>query len=495
MPESTFGVYRELTRIAVGGSAEVFKARDSRTGELVALKVMLPRSGPTEGFDEEARLQQQLRHPNLVAVREHGVVDGQPYLALEYVDGPSLAAVLATRRLSAATAVHVAVHVLEALSAVHRARGRDGAPLDVVHRDVTPQNIMFDADGSVKLGDFGIARSRLANRTRTGMIKGKLGYLAPEQVTQSAVDARTDLYQVGLVLFEMLCGVPYFGEMSELDLLRAAEAPEVKQPSSFGAPVALDAIVAKALKRFPEERYASADAFARELAAVASALGPPDLGFLTTVAARPPERRPRGSAWMLVVAACVTLVGGAAAMFARRQVTPLASPVAVALTAAPTEVQTPISPPAPPPVTIEAPSGPPRKTRPAKREPTVTPLPEPTAAPEPEPPRDVLAPCLERLGARGIAIVDLPAPLRRDVTDPSADKAELCERLDAVTVDRAFVERKLARLQGAIDRLPPDDPRRPASKGIVRDTLQTLLDGNVARTNEKLRELEKILAR
>ncbi len=495
MPEASFGPYRELTRIAVGGSAEVFKARDGRNGELVALKVMLPSSGAVADFAQEALLQKQLRHPNLVAVHEQGVVDGLPFLALEYVDGPSLATVLAERKLSVATALHIALRVLDALSAVHDARGSDGKPLEIVHRDVTPQNIMFASHGEVKLGDFGIAKSRAATRTRTGMIKGKLGYLAPEQVTQSAVDARTDLYQLGLVLFEMLCGVPYFGDMNELELLRAAEAPEPKRPSAYGAPTSVDAVVQRALKRFPEERYASADAFASEIASVATTLEAPDLSFVRSAEPCPRVKARARVGIVVAVSAVLAVAGGlATAVLGSRAAMVTSAPAEVAPSAAPVSNET-----LAPPTLAEAPAAPPKKARQTKRDTpqslAAAPMTEAERQPSVEPSRDILEPCIERLRTRGIATSDLPAALQRDLENPAADKAALCAQLDAMTVDRAVVERKLTRLQSAIDRLAPDDPRRPALKGIARDTLQTLLDGNVPRTNEKLRELERLLAR
>ncbi len=514
MAEASFGDYRDLVRIAVGGSAEVFAARESRSGARVALKVVLPgaRHALEEGFAEEARVQERLRHPNLVRVLGHGVAQGRPYLSLELIEGPSLATLLARGRLTAGTALHIALGVLEALKVVHEARDADGTPLEIVHRDVTPQNIMFQRDGTVKLGDFGIARSRIAARTRTGMIKGKLGYLAPEQVTQSTIDARTDLYQVGLVLFEMLCGVPYFDGMSELDLLRAAEAPVSKRPSDFGAPDVTDALVQRALMRFPEERYASAAAFADAIRRVAATIEPPNLDALrvpgeTLLSAPTPRRARVGLAFGLVGGLVLTALA-IATVIERGEPTPARTeaaadnapapgPAAIApetpapleTTAAPTTVITP------PPVPSRKSRGPKRETPPAVAPPSPEPAPAPVPAPVNQPPTDSLAPCLTRLEARDIAVADLPETLKRELKNPASDKQLLCAKLDAVTIDRPLVERRLARIQAAIDRLDANDERRPGLKGIARDTLQTLLDGNVARTNDKLRELEQMLGR
>lgn len=494
MIEQDFGNYRPLERIAVGGNAEVFKARDARTGTFVALKVLLPGAG-TDNLEAEARLQRRLRHPNLVAVRDYGVAHGRPYLALELVEGPSLATVLATHRLSVSTALHIAIEVLEALAAVHALRDVDGSPLDVVHRDVTPQNIMFEAGGRVKLGDFGIARTRGATRTRTGLVKGKLGYLAPEQVSLSSVDARTDIYQVGLVLFEMLCGKPYFGELSELELLRAAEVPTPKLPSDHGAPVDTDPVVQKALMRFPEQRHASATAFITELKRVALLHGEPDLSFLPTSKRRTVSRSRRTA--KMVVGASAIAITTVISLFAIRQREVPTEPASAA--PSPIADQQPAELPralvAPDAPTVVPPA---RRTRPARREdapiPTVAEIPRPIDPQTRDLPSNTLVMCLERLRTRGISTVDLPEALQTALRDSDPQEATLCAALDAVRIDRAYVERKLARLQSAVAALPASDPRRPQLNAAARDTLQSLLDGNLSRTDEKLHALERILA-
>ncbi len=227
------GGYLLERRLAVGGMAEIFEARRDDGGPLVVVKLLLPQYARDAEIEEmlrhEAELQERLSHPGLVRVLEHGEDDGQPYLVMERVDGVSLADLLAypdVPRLPRDVALFVIRRVLEALAYVHDAKGADGAPLAIVHRDVTPQNILISRDGDVRLGDFGIARSSLRDaRTRTGVIKGKLRYVAPEQVTGSAIDARTDLYSLGVVAFELLTGEPYLVGDSEIALLRAAEDP------------------------------------------------------------------------------------------------------------------------------------------------------------------------------------------------------------------------------------------------------------------------------
>src|SRR5690349_17535774 len=185
MPRGTerIGKWTLGRRIAVGGMAEIFEARGP-DGQRVVLKVLLPQHARDPEFvrmlEDEARVHTVLAHPNLVRVLGHGVDAEQPWLALEHVDGPSLADLGAAlrragRRMPPGVAVYVAGELLRALEYVHDARDASGRPLAIVHRDVTPQNVLLDRGGRVRLGDFGIARSTVRDgRTRTGVIKGKL---------------------------------------------------------------------------------------------------------------------------------------------------------------------------------------------------------------------------------------------------------------------------------------------------------------------------------
>lgn len=263
-----FGTFVAGRRIAVGGMAEVFEARPiGQTGPApFVLKLLLPQYARdldvVSSLLHEAELARVLSHPNLVAVVGHGIEDGQPWLAMERVDGPTLAELARALeeqggKLPADLAVHVVRELVRALSCVHEAKTPAGEPLSIVHRDVTPQNVLLSRRGAVLLGDFGIARSGLRDgRTRTGVIKGKLAYLAPEQATGSAIDARTDLYAAGVILWELLAGAPYLAGKTELELLRAAEEPQ-HRPAGTGDPE-LEALLARMLRRFPEERPARA---------------------------------------------------------------------------------------------------------------------------------------------------------------------------------------------------------------------------------------------
>ncbi len=276
------GAYRLLRRVAIGGMAEIFEARGEDDERPLVVKVLLPQHARDRDFvrmlEHEATLQSGLDHPNLVRVIDFGVADGQAYLAMELVDGASLGEVEAMlratgRRLPVALAVHVVAELLDALDYVHTARDGDGEPLGIVHRDVTPQNVLLSRQGEVRLGDFGIARSNVRDtRTRTGVIKGKLRYLSPEQVTGSRVDPRTDAYAAGLILFELLTGSPYIEGESEIALLRAAEAPPARRPSEVAdVDPRFDAVLARVLARFPEERPSSAHAFRTALDEIANA--------------------------------------------------------------------------------------------------------------------------------------------------------------------------------------------------------------------------------
>lgn len=287
-----FGDYQLVRRIAVGGMAEIFEARSRREhapADTVVLKVLLPQLARDPEFvrllRDEARIGTMLRHPNLVRLFELGQVGNQTYLAMELVDGIPLSDLLCfcvqrQERLPIGVTLFVIDQVLEALAYAHDACDEDGTPLRIVHRDVTPHNVLLSRTGEVRLSDFGIARSTVRDgRTRTGVIKGKVRYLAPEQVTASAIDARTDLYAVGLMLFEMATGTHFLEGETELELLRLAEDPPFRAPSSVVEEAAcVDVLVRKALGRFPEERYGSAPVFLRALRGVrADKAGPTEL--------------------------------------------------------------------------------------------------------------------------------------------------------------------------------------------------------------------------
>lgn len=260
-----------MERIAVGGMAEIFLARRCGPGgfaKLMALKRVLPelarQSEFREMFADEARLCASLSHPGLVQVFDYGEVDDTPYLAMEWVDGGDLTVLLdAGGPLPTEAATFIMAEVVRALAYVHDALDDEGKSLKIVHRDLSPGNILISRAGDVKLGDFGVAkaRGRLA-RTEAGQLKGTLAYLSPEQVSGGQVDERTDVYAVGLLLFELLTGERYVQGDSEVELLKAASHPKQRSASECCAdvPDELDKVLGKALALDPERRFPNAAA-------------------------------------------------------------------------------------------------------------------------------------------------------------------------------------------------------------------------------------------
>jgi hypothetical protein len=256
--------------VASGGMGQVFRARDVQSGELVAVKMLLgDLAAHMARFDHERRALARLSHPGIVRYVAHGLAaSGQPYLAMEWLDGEDLASRLARGKLTLDESLDLAIRVAEALSAAH-AR-------DIVHRDLKPSNI-FLVDGQtdrVKVLDFGIARLDSGTRvTLTGTIIGTLGYMAPEQAgTERAVDARADVFSLGCVLFECLTGTPAFEAdhpMALLTKLVFAEPPRLSDvlPS---APAALDALLGRMLAKDPAERPPHGGAIAEALATIGS---------------------------------------------------------------------------------------------------------------------------------------------------------------------------------------------------------------------------------
>jgi len=255
-----FGNYELLEKVAVGGMAEIFRAR-SMHGQGVQKVVCIKRIHPAlssdgvfvEMFIEEARLGVSMVHGNIVPVFDFGYVDGHYYLAMEWVEGLDLATLNGRARIvgmpwPTELAVHVVVEVLEGLAYAHQKRDDQGRPLELVHRDVSPSNILVSLDGQVKLLDFGIARSEAREwQTRTGVVKGKPGYMAPEQACGAEVDARADVWSCGAVLYELLSGVRLRDERRPL------------------ADPDLDAIVRRAIDAIPKNRHGSARELQAEL--------------------------------------------------------------------------------------------------------------------------------------------------------------------------------------------------------------------------------------
>jgi eukaryotic-like serine/threonine-protein kinase len=255
------GRYQLGSLLGVGGMARVYVATDRVLERQVAVKVLSPSDAQdplfVERFRREARAAARLSHPNIVAVFDSGSDADQPYLVMEYVPGQSLAQLLARQgRLAPRRAVELAIQVCAALAAAH-AQG-------LVHRDIKPANVLVSPDGQVQVTDFGIVKASAATTlTGTGTVLGTAAYLSPEQAQGGPVDARSDLYGLGCVLYELLCGSPPFGSGADRSPVAIAtrhvsEPPEPPSARNPQVAPALDQVVLTALAKDPAQRYQSA---------------------------------------------------------------------------------------------------------------------------------------------------------------------------------------------------------------------------------------------
>lgn len=276
-----FGKYRLIRRIAVGGMAQIWLAvqRGPHGFEKTAvLKVILPELCTNDEFVQmfldEARLAAGLDHSNVVRIYDFGEVNGQYYLAMEHLPGEDLASIMqsskrAERMVPIATACDIIVGAATGLHFAHELTDAGGKPLNVVHRDVSPSNIIVTYHGTVKLVDFGIARAE-SNITKTaaGTLKGKVAYVSPEQASGEVLDRRSDVFALGTVLYELVTLQRPFKRESDLATLKAVVGAPIPVPSSIRpqVPPALDAIILKAMERDLEQRYQSAAELADALA-------------------------------------------------------------------------------------------------------------------------------------------------------------------------------------------------------------------------------------
>jgi serine/threonine protein kinase len=277
MSEETarLGKYELLRRIAVGGMAEIWVARvagDLGVQKFCVVKRILPHlvSNPEflRMFTSEARLAATLNHANLVQLHDVGEIGGSPFIAMEYLHGEDVRTVKkAVRQKGGAVlplghALNICASVASGLHYMHTKVGLDGKPLNIVHRDVSPHNVFVTYDGNVKLLDFGIAKSEKSdNQTKAGTLKGKIRYMAPEQCMGEQVDARCDIYSVGVMLFELTTGKRLSPPgASEYEMMRSIIEGDVPAPTRFikGYPPALEQIVMKCLAKRRDKRYATA---------------------------------------------------------------------------------------------------------------------------------------------------------------------------------------------------------------------------------------------
>jgi beta-lactam-binding protein with PASTA domain/tRNA A-37 threonylcarbamoyl transferase component Bud32 len=320
------GRYRVLHRLGSGGMADVYVAQDLQLGRKVALKILYRRfaedSEFVERFRREASSAAGLQHQHVVSVYDRGEYDGTYYIAMEYLEGRSLKTIVQQEApLDPDRAIDLTIQVLRAARFAHR-RG-------IIHRDLKPHNVIVDADGRAKVTDFGIARAGASDMTQTGSIMGTAQYLSPEQAQGHAVSAASDIYSVGIMLYELLTGrVPFEGESAvTVALKQVNERPT--PPSAYNPAVTpeLEEAVMRALEKDPARRYPDADAFIAALQAARDGTAtavlappPPPVDPPSEVYAYPEEplapREPRdgGRWWLWLLAVLVAALGLAAVL-------------------------------------------------------------------------------------------------------------------------------------------------------------------------------------
>src|SRR3989441_2633813 len=248
--------------------ANVYLAEDQELGRRVAIKMLDERHAQDEQFVErfrrEAKNAAGLSHPNIVSIYDRGEAEGTYYIAMEYLEGRTLKELIVTK---GPTPIHVAIDYTRQMLAALGFAHRNG----IVHRDIKPHNVVVGPDGRLKVTDFGIARSGASQMTEAGSIIGTAQYLYPEQARGAPTDARSDIYSVGIVLYEMLTGtVPFTGDTPlEIAMKHLSAVPEPPSERREEAPEELDQIVLRALAKDPEQRYGSAEAMEADLARVA----------------------------------------------------------------------------------------------------------------------------------------------------------------------------------------------------------------------------------
>jgi serine/threonine protein kinase len=272
---SDYGRYTLLKKLASGGMAEVYLAKQKGLEgfeKLLVIKRILPHLADNAEFVEmflnEARIAARFNHPNIAQIYDLGREDDTYFIAMEYIHGEDLGQVMRNGWskglwLPLPMSLRLIAAVCEGLYYAHTKTDDHGKPLMVVHRDVSPQNVIVSFDGNIKVVDFGIARAtNQSSNTRAGMIKGKYAYMSPEQATGKALDQRSDLFATGLILYELVTGVRPFKRDSDMLTLKAAVDCHIEPPSRVAdVPAALDPIVMRAVERLADDRYADARVF------------------------------------------------------------------------------------------------------------------------------------------------------------------------------------------------------------------------------------------
>jgi serine/threonine protein kinase len=265
-----FGRYILIDRISTGGMAEVYLAKSSGIEgfeKIVAIKRILPAVSEDPDFEtmfiDEAKISARLAHSNVGQVYEFGQVDGQYYIAMEYIPGKDLRAIQThleetDRVMDAPMALHIISRLCQALDYAHRQKDSAGNSMEIIHRDISPPNIIVSFEGAIKLIDFGIAKATSrATRTRAGKLKGKFAYMSPEQVQGMPMDHRSDIFSAGTLLHELLTNRRLFQGESQLAVMHAVRNAEVDPPSTINpeVPLEVDKIALQALARDRERRY------------------------------------------------------------------------------------------------------------------------------------------------------------------------------------------------------------------------------------------------
>lgn len=259
-----------MKRLAVGGMAELFLARDTRSARFVVLKRILPYLAEEEEFLrmflDEARIAASLHHPNIVELLELGRLDNNTFIAMEWVNGIDMRRLLTREQdrggpLPTGVAAWIVARLCEGLSHAHHRTDAGGAPIGIVHRDISPQNVMITFTGDVKLVDFGIAKATAwMDRSKPGVIKGKFLYIAPEQLTQEKLDYRADLFSTGTLLYELTTGKTPFQRPTSEEVIYAVRMEDPEPPGHVrpGYPMMLSRIIMKCLQKDRSRRYQSA---------------------------------------------------------------------------------------------------------------------------------------------------------------------------------------------------------------------------------------------
>jgi eukaryotic-like serine/threonine-protein kinase len=306
--ETIAGRYEVEEVVGHGGMSTVYKAHDSLLERNVALKVLHQQYNEDEDFVErfkrEARSVAQLQHPNIVTVIDRGEEDGRQYIVFEFIDGENLKELVVRKgRLEVRTALEIALEIARGLSFAH------GHGL--VHRDVKPQNVLLNGDGGAKVTDFGIARSLEVEHsmTQTGTVLGTSNYIAPEQASGQPVDAQTDVYSLGIVLYEMLTGdLPFPGENFVAVAMKHIQEPSPSVLDARGdVPLRIAEMVDRALEKDPEHRFPTMDAFASEIEASLADLDQGEDGAVTMVV--PAAQRLKGAKQRKPAARLPLLIG------------------------------------------------------------------------------------------------------------------------------------------------------------------------------------------